>query len=303
VLIARFILVALICECPAILLWDGLITQSLITGAVAAALLVTARSLRPGETKFFVSIIGPFTAAAVVPALWMVVQVIPLRAFAHPIWKSAEAALGKPLTGTISIDLGNSIIALDQYLSVVAVVFLASAIAVDRQRAASLLFALTGAASLVALVALSSVWLPSGAEFPQFMPGSGRCRGYRNDYRDCGWHSGDRTLRDAPLNAICARPYLLCRWSHIGALYLGSAVGGNLPSVRCCRVWLRDAGVDKNYAAISALRIGLHVDQCIGNDCCAVSHHNRADRTQRQFVFCVCDVIFCDHGGKPTHAK
>jgi hypothetical protein len=170
VLIVRFILVALLCECPAILLWDGPITRSLITGTVAAALLITARSLRPGETKFFASIMGPLMVVAAVPALWMVVQVIPLGTFAHPMWKSAEAALGRPLTGAISIDLGISILALVQYLSITAVAFLASAIAVDRQRATSLLFALTGASSLIGLVALSSVLLPSDAGLPQFMP-------------------------------------------------------------------------------------------------------------------------------------
>ncbi len=162
----RFILVALICESPAILLWDGPITRTLITGAVAAALLITVRSLQPGETKFFVSIMRPLAAIAAVPALWMVSQVLPLRALAHPMWKSAEMALGNPLAGTISIDRGATILALGQYLSTTAVVFLSAAVAVDRQRAEWLLFALTGACSLIALIVLTHASFPSGAAAP-----------------------------------------------------------------------------------------------------------------------------------------
>ena len=166
----RFILVALICESPAILLWDGLITRSLVTGAVAAAMMITVRALRPGETKFFASIIRPLVVTAAVLALWMAVQVIPLRALAHPIWKSAEVALGHPLIGTISIDPGASVLALSQYLAMIAVAFLSAAVAVDRQRAEWLLFALTGACTLIGLIVLLHVSFSSGAGLPLFVP-------------------------------------------------------------------------------------------------------------------------------------
>jgi hypothetical protein len=166
----RFILVALICESPAILLWDGLITRALVTGAVAAAMMITARALRSDETKFFVSIIRPLAVTAAVPALWMVMQVLPLRVLAHPMWKSAETALGHPLADTISIDLGASILALGQYLSMIAVVFLSAAIAVDRRRAEWLLFALSGACTLIGLIVLIHVSFPSGFGLPPFVP-------------------------------------------------------------------------------------------------------------------------------------
>ena len=166
----RFILVALICESPAILLWDGLITQSLVTGTVAAAMLITVRALRPGETKFFVSTIRPLVVTAALPALWMAVQVIPLRALSHPIWKSAEVALGHPLIDTISIDPGASVLALGQYLTMIAIAFISGAVAVDRQRAEWLLFALTGACTLIGLIVLMHVSFPSGAGLPPFVP-------------------------------------------------------------------------------------------------------------------------------------
>ena len=166
----RFILVAMICESPAILLWDGLITQALVTGTVAAAMMITARALRPDETKFFVSIIRPLVAIAAVPALWIVTQVLPLRTLAHPMWKSAETALGHPLADTISIDLGVSVLALGRYLSTIAVVFLSAAVAVDRRRAEWLLFALTGACTLIGLIVLVNVSFPSGSGLPLFVP-------------------------------------------------------------------------------------------------------------------------------------
>jgi hypothetical protein len=166
----RFILVVLICESPAILLWDGLITQALVTGAIAAAMMITARALGPDETKFFVSIIRPLVATAAVPALWMVMQVLPLRALAHPMWKSAETALGHPLAGTISIDLGASVLALGRYLSAIAVVVLSAAIAVDRRRAEWLLFALSGACTLIGLIVLAHVSFPTGSGLPPFVP-------------------------------------------------------------------------------------------------------------------------------------
>jgi hypothetical protein len=145
-------LVILICTSPAILLWDGLIMQGLLAGIVAVALAITARALRPGETGFLVSIVRPPAVIAAVPALWVLVQVLPLSVLAHPIWKSAETALGHPVAGTISADPGASIIALGQYLSIVGVALLSAAVAVDRQRAEWILFALTAAGVGLALI-------------------------------------------------------------------------------------------------------------------------------------------------------
>lgn len=128
--------------------------QGLIAGVVAVALVISAGTLRPGETEFIVSIIRTPMVAAAVPAVWVLLQVLPLGMLAHPIWTSAGKALGHPLAGTISVDPGASIIALGQYLSMSAVAFLSAAVAVDRQRAKWILFALTAAAAAIALILL-----------------------------------------------------------------------------------------------------------------------------------------------------
>jgi hypothetical protein len=84
--------------------------QGLIAGIVAVA-LATARALQPGEAGFLISVVRLTAAVAAVPVLWVLIQVLPLRALAHPIWMNAETALGHPIAGTISVDPGASVIA------------------------------------------------------------------------------------------------------------------------------------------------------------------------------------------------
>jgi hypothetical protein len=155
VLQVRIIIVGLICASPAILLADGLIVQGIVAGIVSVALLIVAGSLRPGETEFLVPIIRPLALIAAIPALWMLIQALPLRIFANPIWASAQNAIGHRLAGTISIDSGNSVIALGQYLCLIAVAFLSAAVAVDRHRAMWILYALTAAGASIALIMLA----------------------------------------------------------------------------------------------------------------------------------------------------
>jgi hypothetical protein len=150
---ARFILVALIFASPA-LLWDGLIAQGMIAGVLALALIIIARRLPPGEIAFLVSVIRPPAIVTAVLALFVIIQVVPLSVLANPIWRSAQIALGHPIVGTISIDPGASVVALGQFVSLSVVALLSAALAVDRQRAEWLLFALTGAVTMIALITL-----------------------------------------------------------------------------------------------------------------------------------------------------
>jgi hypothetical protein len=165
---ARFLLVTLILASPALLVWDRPIAQGIVAGILAPAFVIIARSMRPGETVFLISVIRPPAIVVAIPALWVIIQILPLGVFAHPIWKSAQAALQHPIAGTISVDPGASVIALGQYLSLTAVAFLSAAVAVDRQRAEWILFALTGAVTLIALIALLYDVLLPGILLPAF---------------------------------------------------------------------------------------------------------------------------------------
>lgn len=157
---ARLLLVVLILLVPAVLLWDTLVVQGVLAGLVAVTLAVTGRGLRSGESAFLISIIRPLALFAAVPAVWIVFQILPLRLFANPIWKSAETAIGSPLWGSISIDPGASVIALGKYLLLAAIVFLSAAVAVERQRAGSILSAMTFAVTVIALIALANFFFP-----------------------------------------------------------------------------------------------------------------------------------------------
>jgi hypothetical protein len=133
--------------------------HGVLAGVAAAGIAIVSRTMRPGETQFFLSFARPATMLAAIPALWMLIQVLPLPFLAHPNWASAETAIGHPITGAISIDIGSSVMALGFYLTIVAVAFWSAAITVDRQRAESVLFALMSATALIGLtVAVANIF-------------------------------------------------------------------------------------------------------------------------------------------------
>jgi hypothetical protein len=150
--LVRFIVIGLIGSVPAVLLVDGLIVYGLMAGIAAVALAITAHKLRPGDSAFLVSASRAPLIFAAIPALWMVFQVLPISLLAHPFWTSAESALGHSIAGTVSVDPGTSVIALGQYLSLIALAVVSAAVAIDRQRAKWILFALTGAGAVVGLI-------------------------------------------------------------------------------------------------------------------------------------------------------
>jgi hypothetical protein len=114
---------------------DGSIAIGIAGCAAALCLLAAALAIRPGEFNFLKSFIGPYlVAGAVIPA-WMIIQLLPLPWLAHPVWKTAAEALGQPITGHISIDLGDTLSALLLYLTGFSVALAATAVAIDRRRA------------------------------------------------------------------------------------------------------------------------------------------------------------------------
>lgn len=165
------IIILLIFATPLMVVFDGPIMQGLVTVTAAVSVAIVALRIRPGEAGFLSSVIRPVAIVAGIPALWMVIQLMPLQnvGLAHPIWKSAAAAIGQPLAGSISIDPGATLISLAQYLSAVAIGLVAAAVAIDRLRAEWTLLALTIATALIALMALvdsigNFAWLGSSSQ-------------------------------------------------------------------------------------------------------------------------------------------
>ena len=150
------ILVLLILATPVTIIFDGPIVHGVVAAIAAVSLGMIALRIRPGEAGFLSSVIRPVAVMSAVPAVWMLIQVIPMQdvGLANPVWKSAAAALGHPLAGSISIDPGMTLISLIRYLSAAAIAFVAAAIAIDRRRAGWVLLALTTATTLIALMVL-----------------------------------------------------------------------------------------------------------------------------------------------------
>jgi hypothetical protein len=155
---APLFLLLLIVTTPALIILDGPIVHGLITAAAAVSVGIVALRIRPGEIDFLATVIRPVAIGAAVPAVWMLVQLLPLKTIglANPIWESSTGALGRPLAGSISVDPGDTLICLARYLSVVAIAFIAAAVAIDRRRAEWILIALTAATTLIALMVLTA---------------------------------------------------------------------------------------------------------------------------------------------------
>jgi hypothetical protein len=148
---ARILLVALIYASPGIDLFDGPAMQGLLAGYTALGIFLLAHEMRPGEADYFLFFARRAVPLIAFPLLWIFVQLLPIAALAHPIWTSAEIAIGHPIWGSISVDTGASVLAMGKYSIIAAVGLWSAAIALDRQRAETMLLPLAGAATLSAI--------------------------------------------------------------------------------------------------------------------------------------------------------
>lgn len=131
---------------------DTPIIHGLVTVMAAAAVGLVAAHMRPGEGSHFARLTQPALGVLAVPALWMMAQLspMPFSALSHPIWASAAEALGVPITGHLTIDIGATLASLIQYLSAAAILLVAAAVTIERTRAARTLDALTAATAVAA---------------------------------------------------------------------------------------------------------------------------------------------------------
>lgn len=148
-----FALASLIALIPAF----GMVSRFQAVGAASAilalALVATALAMPAGSLGRFTRLMQPILIALIAaPALWMVMQILPmpLPALANQIWSSASSALNRPLAGAITIDIGETLLSLAQYSAVAAAALVTAAVALDRQRAESILYILTTVTTLIA---------------------------------------------------------------------------------------------------------------------------------------------------------
>jgi hypothetical protein len=152
--IAFLLLIVLIGVSPVFCIINGPIIHGLLSAYAALAVAIVGLSIRPGEAGYLSQIIRPIFVLAIAPAIWMLIQIlpIPISSLVHPIWTSAEAALHDPVIGSISIDRGATFLALINYCFGAGVFFVALAVTIDRVRAKFVLFGLASITTFAAVM-------------------------------------------------------------------------------------------------------------------------------------------------------
>jgi hypothetical protein len=118
-----------------------------------ALLLLLLPGAPTGDITRSLAIYQPLAVAALLPAAWMLLQIVPvpLGSIEHPAWRSAAAALTESQSGLVSapinfghvsIDLGYTLRGLFGYLSLLTLAFVTSVLTRNRDRAETILAAL-----------------------------------------------------------------------------------------------------------------------------------------------------------------
>jgi hypothetical protein len=146
------LLIVLIAAAPVLAITRGWLGPQLLTLAVAVMLL-----LLPGapeaDIRRSLAIFKALAVAALLPAVWMLLQIVPvpLGSIEHPVWDSAAAALTEALSGHVTVDLGFTVRGLFGYLTLISLAFLTSLVTRNRERAETILFALCTITTFIAV--------------------------------------------------------------------------------------------------------------------------------------------------------
>ncbi len=160
------LLVVLIAAVPVLAISPGWLGPQLVSLATALML-----ALLPGapeaDLRRSVAISGPLAIAALAPGAWMVLQIVPvpLGSIEHPVWRSAAAAMPESISGHVSIDLGTTLRALFGYLGLASLAFVTIVLTRNRDRAETILFALSTVTTAIAVELLllgNFSWLKPG---------------------------------------------------------------------------------------------------------------------------------------------
>jgi hypothetical protein len=151
-------LIVIVAITPVILIHDGIAIYGLLLALVSIGVALTAPRIPASETAHLNKVILTPAILIGIPAAWMLVQMLPLpiHALVNPIWDSAATALGRPMVGAISIDIGATALAFAKYTFAFGVLLLAVLTAADRRQAKWLLYALTTATTVISLMFVCS---------------------------------------------------------------------------------------------------------------------------------------------------
>jgi hypothetical protein len=147
------ILILLIVATPALAIMGGTLSAGFLLAVAALAVVLIALTWPARELRRVATLWKPIAPIAVLPWIWMLAQLAPVPAqLAHSAWTGASAALGRPVAGTVTVDIGATLLGLCHYSLCLAVAIIATAVALDQRRAKTILFVLMAAAALTAAV-------------------------------------------------------------------------------------------------------------------------------------------------------
>jgi hypothetical protein len=130
---------------------DSTAARSLIEALAVVALVLVGVGASALEVNFAARCTRGLKIVAAIPVILMVIQILPVPTGAHSIWINANDALGRQSWGHISVDLGETVLALASYLANISLILVSVFVTRDRRRAELLLFALTSIAALTTL--------------------------------------------------------------------------------------------------------------------------------------------------------
>lgn len=119
-----------------------------------AALVFVGVSARAADVKFVGQATKRLKLAVAIPAIWMVIQILPIPFEAHSIWSYASEALDRQAWGHISVDYGATILAVVFYLANISLVVVCLVVTKDRKKAELVLFVLAGVTATTTLALL-----------------------------------------------------------------------------------------------------------------------------------------------------
>ena len=151
-------LLTLVAAAPLLLFFDNLIVVSAIQLCAAIGMKNVAEGIRPGQAQHLFKLIRLPAALGAIPLIWMLIQLlpIPIGGLSRSIWESAAGALGTPLSASISVDPGLTLIALCCYISMIGIAFVATAVSIERQQAEKFLLVLSSTAAIISLILVAS---------------------------------------------------------------------------------------------------------------------------------------------------
>jgi hypothetical protein len=158
--IAFSLLVISIAVVPALVFLDGRVANSVTAALAAAAFAFVGISARAADVSDAAQVTRYLKLAAAVPAIWMVLQVLPTSfpGMSHSIWITANEALNRPSWGHISVDIGRTIEALITYLANASLIVVSIFVTKERQRAERILLVLTAVTMLTTIALLIAKW-------------------------------------------------------------------------------------------------------------------------------------------------